>query len=891
MFDRSPTVDVDDPGTHILRVLEDVTARRLAGEEVADESVISAYPELMPELGSKLHALRLTEQARRIAADSGTTLVTASNLRSTSEALPVEMLSANVFRGYEIRAELGRGAMGVVYRALQTATERQVAVKVMVEGPFAGAHDRARFQREARILGQLRHPNIVTIHDSGVAAGRFFMVMDYVAGPTLDVHLDNSDYSIRKKLELFGKVCEAVHAAHLRGIIHRDLKPSNIRIDADGEPRILDFGLAKAAPDDARDGFSEHSMTMTGQFVGSLPWASPEQAEGAPARIDLRTDVYSLGVMLYQIIASRFPYSVAGHLREVINNILQTDPDKPSKVVPSIDDDVDTIVLKSLAKEPDRRYQSAMELARDIRHYLAGEPIDAKRDSAWYVFHKSVRRHKAPVAVAAGFVLLLVGFGVTMSVMYHRAEREADRARRTLTFLQDMLFEASSQRLGPDATLLQVLDEASARISDQLSDQPAVAAAIQYTIGHAYDTVWRQEEAARHLRAALHLYVRAYGPEHPDTLRAMVLLGMVLGELRDPEAVELQQEALAKRRKLYGAEHVLVAESKNELAYAYWRTASPRRWDDAERHYHEALALYRRLLGDEHPDIARCLFAYGAMQHVLGRYDQSESLFSESLIMSRKLLGEEHQFTVECMLGYSDALQQLGRYEEAEAMLRRLLALAPRRFGRIRTPGMMRRLAGLYLAKGALAAAKRWQHESIAVACRQLSESSPADAEQLNRFATLFAAQRSTEDSLPPYREALALIAERSEDSTEAAQALLGTASLLTALERADHAEPLLRETVQLVKTLPTENRIFTQYAAGRLGDSLTTLGRYEEAEPILLESHAVLHNELTYSHPLARTALQRLISLYEAWGRPDEVEPYRKRLGEFPADTTLSTP
>ncbi len=213
---------------------------------------------------------------------------------------PVPDIPSDSFTGYQIIREVHRGGQGIVYQAFQKSTRRKVAIKVMKEGPFASSSDRARFDREVQVLGQLKHPNIVAIHDTGVAAGCHYFVMDYISGQPLDVHMAGGEHSIAGTLELFAKICEAVNAAHLRGVIHRDLKPGNIRIDDAGEPHVLDFGLAKVAIMGSVGVSPAESvaMTVTGQFVGSLPWASPEQAEGAPGKIDLRTDVYSLGVVL-----------------------------------------------------------------------------------------------------------------------------------------------------------------------------------------------------------------------------------------------------------------------------------------------------------------------------------------------------------------------------------------------------------------------------------------------------------------------------------------------------------------------------------------------------------------------------------------------------------------
>lgn len=312
---------------------------------------------------------------------------------------------AGALPGYSIVRQIHRGGQGVVYQAVQESTQRHVAIKVMREGPFATPADRARFEREVHLLGRLNHPNIVTVYDSGQAAGNYYFVMDYVDGIPLDAYLSRAGgpdgrggLSIADRLRLLARICDAVNAAHLRGIIHRDLKPSNILIsdaadsasaapprstiygslrrdgtDARGpQPKILDFGLAKSADDAATDAV----MTLTGQFVGSLPWSSPEQAEGVPSRIDLRTDVYSLGVIAYQTLTGMFPYDVTGPMRDVLERIVRLEPLKPSAAAAlygktgsprrgwlrrrahadAIDDEVDTIVMRCLAKERGRRY-------------------------------------------------------------------------------------------------------------------------------------------------------------------------------------------------------------------------------------------------------------------------------------------------------------------------------------------------------------------------------------------------------------------------------------------------------------------------------------------------------------------------------------------------------
>lgn len=347
-----------------------------------------------------------------------------------------EGASVNGFavEGYEIVGELHRGGQGIVYRARQQHTRRDVAIKILIGGTYASSAAKRRFEREVELAAKLGHPNIIAVFHSGLTTdGRQYCVMDYVEGAPLDHYIREQKTSLEDILRQFAKVCDAVMYAHQRGIIHRDLKPSNILVDNAGEPKILDFGLAKQLV-----GPAEATLSMTGQVFGTLPYMSPEQAGGQPDEIDTRTDIYALGVILYQLLTGHYPYPVEGQLVDVIRHIVETPPTPPSRRWTSgsgvskraaqqfgsaecpIDDEVQTIVLKALAKEKERRYQSAAELARDLRHYLAGEPIEAKRSSGWYVLKKTVRKHKLPFTMALALFLLAVTSTVIVSLMYRK---------------------------------------------------------------------------------------------------------------------------------------------------------------------------------------------------------------------------------------------------------------------------------------------------------------------------------------------------------------------------------------------------------------------------------------------------------------------------------------
>lgn len=324
---------------------------------------------------------------------------------------------------YEVLGEIHRGGQGIVLRARQRSTGRIVAIKLMREGPFSSTSDRVRFEREVHILGQLNHANIVGILNTGVAHGSAYFVMDFVEGRplnerTAEILNQSTNWNIGslRILQLFICICDAVHAAHLHGVIHRDLKPSNILVDDSDVPHILDFGVAKIENDDRVD----VTMTSPGHFIGSLPWASPEQAAGLSHKIDIRSDVYSLGTILYQVLTGQLPHSITAHVQDALKRITTDEPQRPSALWNEIDHELETIIMKCLAKEPDRRYQSAGELARDLRHYLADEPIEAKRDSTWYVLGKTLRRHRGRVAAAIVFLLLVTSASVLVSILYAR---------------------------------------------------------------------------------------------------------------------------------------------------------------------------------------------------------------------------------------------------------------------------------------------------------------------------------------------------------------------------------------------------------------------------------------------------------------------------------------
>lgn len=377
----------EDRAGRIRRLVDECLVRRAAGEPLSDDELTAAHPELLPELADELRGVALVQKAARLAG-VGT---------ATAPHLPPNALPA-----YQILGEIHRSADSVVYRALERTSRRVVAIKVLSQVPFRGAADRARFELAVAVLGTLKHPNMAAVHEAGEMDGRFYCVTDYVYGQPLDAYVAGGTRLVGATLELFARVCEAVAVAHRHGVLHGNLSPANIRVDETGQPRLLDFCLGPALPN-----------TVGGEAArlpaGDYAWTPPERLGDGPAEPDVSADVYSLGVVLYQMLTGRMPFNVSGGIGDLLADMRSGRPPRPGLARRGIRRELDAIVLKCLAWSPEERYQSAGELAQDVRRHLAGEAVYAARGRPAHALRGRGGRYGTLLGVAALGMMLGMG--------------------------------------------------------------------------------------------------------------------------------------------------------------------------------------------------------------------------------------------------------------------------------------------------------------------------------------------------------------------------------------------------------------------------------------------------------------------------------------------------
>ncbi len=616
----------------------------------------------------------------------------ATELRPPPDLFEEASVPSEIIPGYRLLSEIHRGAQGIVYKAEQEHTRRIVAVKMLLQGAFATPRQRSRFEREAEIAAGLRHPNIVTVYDSTPVRGnRFALIMEHIEGVPLDVRglrpakSGGADgrRAIAPVIEMFAKVCDAVQYAHQRGVIHRDLKPGNILVDSAGEPHVLDFGIAKirAGSDFAELRIGRPTETQPGEFAGTLAYASPEQVAGRPDLIDTRTDVYALGVILYELLTGAMPYPVDGSFGEVIRNVAELMAGRPSALNPDVDDDLDTIVLRALDKDPARRYQSAQQLRDDLIHWLKGEPIAAKRDSLWYVLRKTVKRRKGAAAAAAVVtVALVLGIvGVTTAVN-QQAERVKQQAAKE--FMRRMLSSVNPAMTQGASVSKFMLQQAEDELAHGVLDgQPEVEAEVRMTLALAYRQMGMAAQAAEHARIAYEIRLNTLGEKHLDTAASQCEYGLLMafGHVDRREQTEgLIRRSLATREDLSGKESLAYAHSAYSLGCLL---VSFNEYDRALPWLEHALRVRRARLGETHADTAACTTYYATalwLSDPANNADEAERILRESIASFRPEGSAPHPVLGDSLSVLADVVNSRLRFDESIELFERTLELRRR---------------------------------------------------------------------------------------------------------------------------------------------------------------------------------------------------------------------
>jgi len=686
---------------------------------------------------------------------------------------------------YRIIRLLGEGGMGTVYEAEQEEPRRIVALKVIKLG--LPSPDRLRrFRHESQALARLQHPGIAQIYESGTADTGFgpqpYLAMEFIRGLPLRQYAEVHQLNARQRLMLMVKVCEAVHHAHQRGLIHRDLKPSNILVDETGQPKILDFGVARVTQADGQGGEEQPTMqTGLGQIVGTLAYMSPEQVLGDPLEVDTRSDVYTLGVILYELLSGRLPYEVSHRqLPEAVHTIREEDPVELSSIDRSYRGDIETIVRRALEKDKTRRYASAADLGADIQRYLHDEPIAARPPSASYQLQKFARRHRGMMAgLAAVFVVLLAGVAVSTSqairanragqaalkerdraTAAEQAAKQAERAaiedrnravaaeitaKAVNDFLQnDLLSQAGASaqahpgtRPDPDLKVRTALDRAAAGIAQRFEKQPLVEASIRQTIGNAYMDLGIYPEAQKHLERAIELRRRLLGEDHPDTLSVMSDLAFLYrAEGNFTQAEPLASKVLEIRRRLLGEDHPETLYAMNNLGLLYRFEGKPA---PAEALLSKVLEIRQRTSGEQDPATLYAMSALGYVYQVQGKYKQAETVLSKALEIRLRVSGKKHPSTLVATDEVATVYYRQRKYALAESLFAKNLEIRRRVLGEEHpdTLDTMNNLGAAYRAEGKYDQAEMLLSKALETKRRVLGEQHPSTLISMLNVAVL----------------------------------------------------------------------------------------------------------------------------------------------------------
>jgi serine/threonine protein kinase len=837
---------------------------------------------------------------------------------------------------YRLLLRIGEGGMGVVYRAEQEhPVRRQVALKIIKPG-MDSEQIIARFEAERQALALMDHPNIARVLDAGTtASGRPYFVMELVHGVPITNYCDDAQLTTRERLELFVPVCQAIQHAHQKGIIHRDIKPSNILVtlyDGKPVPKIIDFGIAKATDQQ----HTERTMfTQYGSIVGTLEYMSPEQAEMSALGVDTRSDIYSLGVVLYELLTGSTPLD-RPRLREtgyaeILRRIKDEEPSRPSTrlseqkaTLPSISahrktepaklkklvrGDLDWIVMKALEKDRTRRYETASGFARDIGRYLEGDPVEACPPSTGYRLRRYARKHRAALAAVAAFATLLV-LGAVLSTWQAivatraevRAKAESEKARRAaseaqavLNFFQDRVLAAARPEgqeggLGKDVTIRQAVDAAEPKIASAFREQPTVEASVRGVLGTTYHYLGEPALAIRQLTRALELRTAKLGADHPDTLLTQNDLALAYRDAgRWNRAIPLFERTLEVETARLGADHPRTLLTQNNLALTYRDSGQV---DRAIALFEPTLAARTAKLGADHPDTLLTQQNLAMAYREAGRWDQAIALFERTLAAQTARLGPDHPFTLLTQNNLAPAYLAVGQVDRAIALLEQTLASRTAKLGADHpsTLSSQNNLAVAYQAAGRLDQAIALFERTLAARVAKHGADHPRTLTTKHDLANAYETQG---DSVRAESMLHDILATRKKilgvEHPDVGHTLSALGQSLLKQRKWAEAEPPLREGLAVLKAkLPDDWSRFD--VESQLGGSLLGQAKYAEAEPLLLAGYEGLKaREAQIPAPSKSRLIEagaRVIRLYEDWGKAEKATEWRAKLTTPSAET-----
>jgi serine/threonine-protein kinase len=816
-----------------------------------------------------------------------------SFLSRVEEERPGSLAPGDRVGAYRIVQEIGRGGMSVVFLAERDdgRFQKRVAVKVMpVLLNLLPRHFGARFQSEREILAHLEHPAIARLLDGGeTESGEPYLVMEYVEGEPIDSYCNRRRLSIEERIALFLVAGEAVAYAHQNLVVHRDIKPNNVLVSSAGEVKLLDFGIAKVLS----EGSEAAQHTVTGERVMTPAYASPEQVRGDPIRTV--SDVYSLGVLLYQLLTGSMPHRTGGRAHEIALAILDQEPLRPSAAVGAagsetrgsdprrlrkrLRGDLDAITLKALRKTPERRYPSVEALLEDLRRHLTGAPVSARADDRAYRVGKFVRRNWP--ALVAGVALLAVG---SASAAYHarRIQGERDVARREAATAQAVtdfvasLFEASnawgSSQAHPDTiTARALLEQGARRIRTELADQPEVRAELLSKLGSIHSSLGMSREAEALLTEAVSLRRRLRRTDSKamaEDLARLALVDYRKGDYGQAEA--LDREAYLIRRARFGAQSAEAATSLNKIAMDLRKKGDPAQ---SEELFREALGIFRRLRGEEDRDVAAALKGLAMVRRERGDLKEAERFAREGLAISERVLGERDPLTTEHLSDLGTILRTKGDVVAAEPVFRRALADSRAWFGD-EHPNVAIRWNALGMAlqeKGDLGEAQRCYDEALRINHKLWGEANPVIASNLNNLGTLLHDRGDLAGATATLQRALDM--RRKVLPPEHPDLAVTTAKLAAVARDANQLARAAELFAQALGSLRAHSpdHLGRASAEAGLGQVLVRLGRASEAEPMLRESLRNLERTRPPTHPTLAITRVVLGQCLLALGRPDE--------------------